>query len=96
MHDFAVFRHALEEAVQLRDMVMDPNDGQSSEERVIYDDRPHPVFVVTQSWRWIVFGVLIWAILIWLDGQLPGYGLVFLAWGVLGITLPSGRTLART
>ncbi len=57
------------------------------EERVLYDDRPHPVFIVTQSWRWIVFGVLIWALLIWLDGQQPGYGLVFLGWGVMLLVL---------
>jgi dephospho-CoA kinase len=68
-------------------MVMRSSDSGGSEERVIYYDRPHPVFIVTQSWRWIVFGVLIWGLMIWLDGQQPGYGLVFLGWGVLVLVL---------
>lgn len=57
----------------------------SGSERVIYDDRPHPVYVVTESWRWIVFGVLLWGVMIWVDGQLPGYGLSYWGWGILGI-----------
>lgn len=56
-------------------------------ERVVFDDRPHPVFIVTQSWRWIVFGVLLWGLMIWLDGQQPGYGLMYAAWGVLVLVL---------
>jgi dephospho-CoA kinase len=70
-------------------MVDQPSKSGSGggEERVLYDDRPHPVFIVTQSWRWIVFGVLIWGLLIWLDGQQPGYGLVFLGWGVMLLVL---------
>lgn len=54
-------------------------------ERVIFDDRPHPVFIVTQAWRWIVFGVLLWGVMIWLDGRVQGYGLAFWAWVVLGM-----------
>lgn len=64
-------------------MVMQPSDSEQADERVIYDDRPHLVFIVTQSWRWIVFGILLWGLLIWLDGVQPGYGLVYMGWGVL-------------
>jgi len=59
--------------------------GSDGGERVIYDDRPHPVFIVTQAWRWIVFGVLLWGVMIWLDGRLQGYGLAFWAWVILGM-----------
>lgn len=62
---------------------MQPSDSESTDEGVIYDDRPHLVFIVTQSWRWIVFGILLWGLLIWLDGVQPGYGLVYMGWGVL-------------
>jgi len=61
--------------------------GGDSGERVIFDDRPHPVFIVTQAWRWIVFGVLLWGVMIWLDGRVPGYGLSFWAWVVLGMVV---------
>ncbi len=59
----------------------------SGSERVIYDDRPHPVYIVTETWRWIVFGVLLWGVMIWVDGRLPGYGLSYWGWGVLVIVL---------
>lgn len=68
-------------------MVKSARDSGLDGERVIYDDRPHPVYIVTETWRWIVFGVLLWGVMIWLDGQLPGYGLSYWGWGVLVIVL---------
>lgn len=68
----------------------EPNGG----ERMIYDDRPHPVFIVTESWRWIVFGVILWGLLIWSSGQIGqgvwwgvAVGLLIAAWGILGLVL---------
>ena len=65
-----------------KDSTQSSKTGRAAEQ-VVYDDLPHPVFVVTQSWRWIVFGVLLWGLMIWLDGQLPGYGLVYWGWVVM-------------
>jgi len=69
-------------------------ESESGGERVIYDDRPHPVFIVTESWRWIVFGVILWALLIWSSGQIGQgvwwgveVGLLIAAWGILGLVL---------
>ncbi|MFK7758988.1 MAG: dephospho-CoA kinase [Phycisphaerales bacterium] len=64
-----------------------PSTTKATSERVIYDDRPHPVFIITESWRWIVFGILIWGLLIWIDGQFPGYFIIYLAWSVLVLVL---------
>ncbi len=66
-------------------MVMQQTKSNGNGERVIFDDRPHPVFIVTQAWRWIVFGVLLWGVMIWLDGRVQGYGLAFWAWVILGM-----------
>lgn len=68
-------------------MVKTPTESELGGEQVIYDDRPHPVFIVTETWRWIVFGLLLWGVMIWVDGQLPGYGLSYWGWGVLVIVL---------
>ncbi len=65
----------------------DQANGDRTSERYIIDDRPHPVYIVTQSWRWILLGVLLWGLMIWLDGRLPGYGLGSWAWAVLGIVV---------
>lgn len=35
-------------------------------ERIVIDDRPHIVFVFTQMWRWIVFGLIVWGAMRWL------------------------------
>ena len=54
-------------------------------ERVVYDDLPHPVFILTQSWRFLVVGILMWGLLLWIDGRVPGYGIWILGWGMIGL-----------
>ncbi len=51
-----------------------------SSERVLIDDRPHFLFLLTASWRWVVVGVLSFVVLSIVGGRLGSAILGTLAW----------------